>query len=59
MELYYSFTLFRITICVAEVGAFEADTLVSVESLVKYHPCCDLDLTLTVIRLADRVWWVV
>ena len=29
-----------------------------VEPKVKYQPCCDLDLTVTIIRLQDRVWLV-
>ena len=50
MELHYSFTLIRVLARVAQVGDFEADTPVFVESQVKYQPCCDLDLTFTVIR---------
>ena len=55
MELYYSFTLIRVTTCVAELGGFEADTPVFVEPQVKYQPCCDLDLTVTLIGYRDRV----
>ena len=36
------------------MGDFEADTLVFVESPVKYHPCRRLLLTLTAICRADR-----
>ena len=39
MHLYYRFTLDFDLICVGLVGDFEAETLVSVESSLKYHPC--------------------
>src|SRR5690606_41693976 len=38
VNLYYSFTLDFDTICVGEVGDFEAATPVVVESSLKYHP---------------------
>ena len=39
MHLYYRFALDFDLTCVGEVGDFEAETPVFVESSLKYHPC--------------------
>ena len=52
MHLYYNFAVIIGSICVGEVGGFEAGSPDSVEPTLKYHPYCAADLTW--VRNPDR-----